>query len=87
MKLTTAKACTVLLNNGHICEIFYTHFKRPYYGVYQTIQRKPQTVGHITPKQFQEMAEADLIKQNGSQNDKYGNKYNYYFIPFREENQ
>ena len=85
MKLTTAEACTILLANGHICEGIYVHFKRPYYGVYQTIQRRPHQVGHITQKQFQEMIDADLIEQNNSRTDKYGNVYKYYVIPLREE--
>ena len=85
MKLTTAEACTVLLYNGHIRENIYVHRKRPYYGVYQTIMRRTHQVGHITPKQFQEIIEAGLIEENSSQTDKYGNVYKDYVIPLREE--
>lgn len=84
MKLTTSEAVAILLCHGHICEAFYTKYKRPYYGVYQTI-RTPRQIGHITPKQFQEMIEADLIEQSGSRTDKYGNIYHYYHIPSKED--
>lgn len=84
MKLTTSQAVSILLYHGHICEAFYTRYKRPYYGVYQTIGT-PQQIGHITQKQFQEMLEADLIEQNGTRTDKYGNIYHYYSIPSKED--
>ena len=87
MKLTTSEVCTILLCNGHICARHSPNFKRPYYGVYQTTYRRVHQVGHITPKQFQEMVEADLIKLTSSRTNKYGHVLNYYEIPLREESE
>ena len=80
MKLTTSEATAILLCDGYISEEFIHCYKRPYYRVMQNVGKIGHQVGHITPKQFQEMLKADLIICYHNRTNKYGDIYNFYKI-------
>ena len=77
-KITIAQAVRILLDEGYVCEICLHHCKTRKYTVHRRLNLGD--VNKITPKQFEELAGANLIECTSSRPDKYGNIYNYFEI-------
>lgn len=85
-KLTTAAAVRRLLDGGYIAEMCPNTEKPRKYTVHMSDECCVGQIGRITPKQFNDLIGADVIRSTHESGvDKYGNSYNFYKIEIKWE--